>query len=82
MTGGRISYGKRELCVAGSLRAVRIDGARGGEADECEIALELADGAKVYLPSQYFGVYLPGAHLRPFAAKLAEVLEVPVKESR
>jgi hypothetical protein len=50
--------------------------------DECEIALEFADGPKVYLPSQYFGVYLPRAHLRPFAAKLAEVLEVPVKEPR
>jgi hypothetical protein len=36
----------------------------------------------VYLPSQYFGVHQPRAHVRLFAAKLAEVLEVPVKESR
>ena len=35
-----------------------------------------------YLPSQYFGVHQPRANLYPFAAKLAEVLEVPVKESR
>jgi hypothetical protein len=80
MPGGSVSYGRQQLCAAGSVRAVRIDGGRGGEADECEIALELADGAKVYLPPQYFGVTQPRAHLRPFAAKLAEVLEVPVKE--
>lgn len=82
MRGGSVSYGRRQLCAAGSVRAVRTDGGRGGEADECEIALELADGTKVYLPSQYFGVYQPRAHLRPFAAKLAEVLQVPVKEPR
>jgi hypothetical protein len=83
MAGGSVSYGRRHLCAAGSVRAVRIDGARGGgEADECEIALELTDGAKVYLPSPYFGVHQPRAHLRPLAAKLGEVLGVPVKESR
>ena len=79
MAGGYVSYGREELCAAGAVRAVRIDEARGGD---CEIALELADGAKVFLPSQYFGLHQPRANLRPFAAKLAEVLEVPVKESR
>ncbi len=78
--GGRVSYAEQELCAAGTVRAVRIAAARGGEGDECEIALELADGTKVYLPSQYFAVYWPLAHARPFAAKLAEVLEVPVME--
>ena len=83
MAGGSVSYGRQQLCATGSVRAVRIDGARGGgEANECEIALELTDGAKVYLPSPYFGVHQPRAHLRPLAAKLGEVLGVPVKESR
>jgi hypothetical protein len=81
MSGGRVSYGRKELCAAGAVRAVRIDGAR-SEPNEYQIALELADGTKVYLPSQYFGVHQPRANLYPFAAKLAEVLEVPVKESR
>jgi len=80
MTGGSISCGRQRLCAAGSVRAVRIDPARRGEADECEIALELADGAKVYLPSQYFGTTQPRTRLLPFAAKLAEVLGVPIKE--
>jgi len=82
MTGGSVSYGRQQLCAAGSVRAVRIDEARSGEAGDSEIALELADGTKINLPSEYFGVPQPRAHLRPFAAKLAEVLEVPVKESR
>jgi hypothetical protein len=82
MTGGSVSYGRQRLCAAGAVRAVRIDTARGGHGDECEIALELDDGAKVYLPSQYFGICQPRAHLRPFAAQLAEVLSVPIEESR
>jgi hypothetical protein len=82
MAGGRVSYGRKELCAAGAVRAVRVDEAHGGEPNEYEIALELADGTKVYLPSQYFGVHQPRAHLRQFAAILAEVLEVPVNESR
>ena len=80
MAGGGVSYGRKQLCAARAVRAVRLATARGGHGDECEIALELADGAKVYLPSEYFGICQPRAHLRPFAAKLAEVLEVPVKE--
>ena len=82
VAAGSVSYGRKQLCAAAAVRAVRIDTARGGHGDECEIALELADGAKVYLPSQYFGICQPRARLRPFAAKLAEVLEVPVKEPR
>ena len=80
--GGRVTYGGKELCAAGTVRAVRVSEARGGNGDECEIALELADGTKVYLPSRYFAVYRPREHARPFAAKLAEVLEVPVTETR
>jgi hypothetical protein len=76
--GGRVIYGERQLCAAGTVRAVRVAEARACDGDECEIALELADGSKVHLPSQYFGGYRPRAHIRPFAAKLGEVLEVPV----
>ena len=81
-SGGRVSYGERELCAGGTVRAVRIADARGGNADECEIALELGDGTLVYLPSQYIAVYRPRAHACPFAAKLAEALQVPVTEPR
>jgi hypothetical protein len=79
--GGRVRYGQRELCAAGTVHAVRLIGARGGERNECEIALELVDGTKVHLPSQYFGIYRPRLHARPFAAKLAQELKVPVTES-
>ena len=79
--GGRVCHGQRELCAAGTVSAVRIDEARGGESGDCEIALELVDGTKVCLPSQYFGVYWPRLHARAFATNLAEALKVPVTES-
>lgn len=79
--GGRVSYGERELCVAGSVRAVRIAASRGGEAYDCEVALEVVGGELVYIPSQYFAVFGAREQARPFAAKLAEVLKVPVTES-
>jgi hypothetical protein len=79
--GGRVNYGERELCAAGSVRAVRIAASRRGEAYDCEVALEVAGGEMVFIPSQYFAVFGAREQARPFAAKLAEVLEVPVTES-
>jgi hypothetical protein len=79
---GRVSYGERELCASGTVRAVRIVPSRDGGWGDYEIALELADRRLVYLPLQYFGVFRPREHARPFAAKLAEVLNVVVSESR
>jgi hypothetical protein len=79
--GGRVSYGERELCAAGSVRSVRIAASRGGERYDCEVALEVAGQELVYIPSQYFAVFGAREQARPFAAKLAEVLKVPVTES-
>jgi len=79
--GGRVSYGERELCAAGSVRAVCIVASRGGERHDCEVALEVAGGELVHIPSQYFAVFGAREQARPFAAKLAEVLKVPVTES-
>jgi hypothetical protein len=79
--GGRVSYGERELCAAGTVRAVRIAPARGGEADDCDIFLQQAGGNLVSIPSRYFGGFSAGRLARPFAAQLAEALGVQVAES-
>lgn len=81
-SNGRVSYGERELCAAGTVRAVRISGARGGEASDCEVGLELAEGRTVSIPSQYFAGLTAPALARPFAAELAKALGVQVTESR
>jgi hypothetical protein len=78
--GGRVSYGEQELCAAGTVRGVRIAAARAGEANDCEIAFELAGGELVYLPSQYF-CFSGREHARPFASEIAKALEVQVTES-
>jgi hypothetical protein len=78
--GGRVSYGERELCAAGTVRAARIAPSRGSEAGDCDVVLELAR-KMVSIPSQYFAVFNARAHARPFAAKLAEALGVKVTES-
>ncbi len=51
-TGGRLSYSERELCAAGTVRAVRIAESRGGEPGDCEAVLEVADGKMVSIPSR------------------------------
>jgi hypothetical protein len=79
--GGRVCYGNRELCAMGTVRAVRILDVRGGEAGECEIALELSESKLVYLPNPYFTRSAGREHARPLAAKLAELLRVQVTES-
>ena len=79
-SNGRVSYGERELCPAGSVRSVRIATSR-REAYDCEVALEVAGGELVYVPSQYFATFGTREQARQFAAKLAQVMEVPVTES-
>jgi hypothetical protein len=81
-SGGRVSYGERELCAAGTVRAVRIAASRGGEAGDCEVVLELAGGKMLSIPSQYFAGFKSREHARPFAAELAQALGVQVQESR
>lgn len=79
---GRLSYGERELCAAGTVRGVRIAASRSGEANDCEVCLEVAGGKLVSVPSQYFGGFKERKDARPFAAKLAEALGVQVTEPR
>ena len=76
-SNGRVSYGEQELCAAGSVRSVRIAAARRKPYDY-EVALEVAGRELVYIPSQYFATFGRREQARPFAAKLAEVLHVPV----
>lgn len=78
--GGRVSYGSRELCAAGTVRAVRIADARGGDAGECEVSLEVAGGKVVFLPKPYFSGFSVRQLARPLAAKLAQALGVEVTE--
>ena len=78
--GGRVSYGERELCAAGTVRAVRIALSRGGEPNDCEVCLELDGGKLVPLPSQYFPGFNSSEHARPFAKALAESLGVQITE--
>ena len=79
-SNGRVSYGEQELCAAGSVRSVRIAAPR-REPYDCEVALEVAGTELVYIPSQYFATFGRREHARLFAAKLAEVLNVPVTET-
>jgi hypothetical protein len=78
--GGRVSYGDRELCAAGTIRAIRIALLGGTWAIECEVCLELDGGKLVPIPSQYFAEFPASEHARPFAQELAEALGVPVIE--
>jgi hypothetical protein len=81
--GGRVCYGARELCAAGTVRAVRIAEAKTGEVGDCEVSLEL-DGGKLVslsLPSPYFCVPRTRERARPFAEQLARALRVGVTES-
>ncbi len=79
--GGRVSYGQRELCAAGTVRCVRIVPSVGGEGGECDVQLEQVDGKLVSIPSQYFAGFGSYAHARPFAAEFAKALGVQVTES-
>jgi len=82
-SGGRVCYGKRELCEAGTVRAVRIAEARTGEVGDCEVHLEL-DGGKLVslsLPSPYFAIPKTRERARALAGQLARALGVAVTES-
>jgi hypothetical protein len=81
-SGGRVCYDGRELCAAGSVRAVGIAEARTGEVGDCEVYLELEGGKRVSLsrPSPYFVVPKPRGQARAFAGQLARLLGVGVTE--
>jgi hypothetical protein len=61
-SGGRVSYGDRELCGPGTVRAVRIAASRSGEAGDCEVVLELAGGRIQRIPSSYFASFKSREH--------------------
>ena len=78
--GGRVTYGERELCAAGTVRAVQIARLRGDETFEYQVCLELDEGKLVSIQPQYFAGYRTAEQARPFAAELAAALGVQVKE--
>ena len=80
-SGGRVFYGDKELCASGTVCSVRIIETPGGEVGDCEVVLELSDGRMVAIPSRYFAGFKSRKQARPFAAKLAEALSVPVTET-
>ena len=82
-SGGRVCYGARELCAAGTVQAVRIAEAPTGEVGDCEVSLELEGGKRVslMLPSPYFCVPKKPEEARVFAEQLARALGVGVSES-
>jgi hypothetical protein len=77
---GRVTYGERELCAAGTVRAVQIARLRGDEAFDYEVCLELDDGKLVSIQPQHFALYKTAMQARPFAAELAAALGVQVTE--
>jgi hypothetical protein len=79
---GRVTYGEREICAAGTVRVVRIAPSRGGAANDCEVCLELDEEILVSIPSQYFAYFRMAAQARPFATELAAALGVQVTECR
>ena len=75
---GRVRYGDRELCPAGSVTAVRVVPDPLSEADGHKVALQTDTGAAVGLPPPYFDSFLTQAHARRFADQFAAGLGVPV----
>jgi hypothetical protein len=77
---GRVCFGKRELCPAGTVRAVCIAMRRRKVAD-WQVYLELEGGNDVLVPPAYLGDFELGEHARPLGEELANALGVPVTES-
>ena len=79
---GRVSFRGGDLCPAGTVRAVRVAGARTGESGDGEVCLELEAGKRVYLPSSslYFGSVKRREDAYTFATELATALNVGVTE--
>jgi hypothetical protein len=78
--GGRVCFGKRELCPAGTVQAVCIACKRRRVTD-WQAYLELAGGDSVGVPPPYFGDFELGEHARPLGEELAKALGVPLTES-
>jgi hypothetical protein len=75
---GRVTYGERELCAAGTVRAVQIARSCPNEEFDYEVCLELDDGKLVSIQPPHFALYKSAMQARPFAAELAAALGVQV----
>jgi hypothetical protein len=78
---GRVSYGGREVCPAGSVRAVRIVPDPTAEHGDCKVVLDVAGGRQASLPLPYFGAISNRDLVRGLAADLARALRVEVVET-
>ena len=73
---GRVSYGNRECCAAGSVDKVCIAPDPAGEHGDCRVVLEQAGGIMVPLPLPYFGAISHRDVARQLARELAAALNV------
>jgi hypothetical protein len=78
--GGRVIYDDKELCPAGSVRAVQILADPQGSG-ECKVVLEQIDGRRVDLDGPYFGVVAQRETACVLAEELAKALKVTVVEA-
>ena len=79
-SNGRVCYGERELCAAGTVRSLRIAPSPGGEAGDCQVCLELDGGKLISVPSPYFAGFGMKRQAQPFAKALAGALDVRLAE--
>jgi hypothetical protein len=79
---GRVAYAGRELCAADSVAAIRLQPARSGEAGDCEVVFVTIAGELVGLPPPLLSGLTAPALAAPLAARLAELLEVPLNDTR
>jgi hypothetical protein len=73
---GRVSYGNRECCAAGSVDRVCITPDPQGEHGDCRVVIEEAGGIVVPLPLPFFGAISQRDVARHLARELAAALNV------
>jgi len=78
--GGRVCFGGRQLCAAGTVRSVFITTKRAKVAD-WQTYLRLEDGTFVCIPPPYLGDFELGESACPLGEELAKALGVELKES-
>ncbi len=78
--GGRVCFGGRQLCAAGTVRSVFITTKRARLAD-WQTYLRLEDGTFVCIPPPYLGDFELGEYARPLGEELARALGVGLIES-
>jgi hypothetical protein len=77
---GRVSYGNRECCAAGSVDRVCIAADPAGEHGDCRVVIEQTGGIVVPLPLPYFGTISQREVARVLARELAAALNVECVE--